>query len=77
VAAHALIPPVVRWPGVLELTVDSDCDHWVLYDMDAAGICVEPWTGPPNSLNGTNPTIVAPRRPLQAVMSWTWRHLGR
>jgi aldose 1-epimerase len=68
--------PRVRWPGVLELTIDSDCDHWVLYDMEPAGICVEPWTGPPNCLNGPNPPIVTPEHPLQASMSWSWRRLG-
>jgi aldose 1-epimerase len=65
--------PTLRWPGVLELTVDSDCDHWVFYDEEPAGICVEPWTGPPNSLNGPAPTTVAPERPLEATMTWRWR----
>jgi aldose 1-epimerase len=69
-------PPVVRWPGVLELTVDSDCRHWVLYDREEAGICVEPWTGPPNSLNGPARTLVAPGDPLEATMSWAWRRLS-
>lgn len=68
-------PPRLRWPGVLELTVDSECDHWVLYDMEPAGICVEPWTGPPNSLNGAGRRIVTPDQPLEATMSWTWRPL--
>jgi aldose 1-epimerase len=67
--------PRVRWPGVLELTVDSDCDHWVLYDVEPAGICVEPWTGPPNCLNGPRPRIVTSEDPLTAWMSWTWRRL--
>lgn len=67
--------PRLRWPGILELTVDSECDHWVLYDPEPAGICVEPWTGPPNSLNGPGHRIVTPDQPLEATMSWTWRHL--
>lgn len=67
--------PRICWPGVLELSVDSDCDHWVLYDMESAGICVEPWTGPPNCLNGPRPDIVTPTDPLEARMSWTWRRL--
>jgi aldose 1-epimerase len=65
--------PTVRWSGLLELTVESDCDHWVMYDMEPAGICVEPWTGPPNSLNGPAHHLVTPERPLTATMSWTWR----
>ena len=32
----------------LELTVSSDCEDWVVYDMENAGVCVEPWTSPPN-----------------------------
>jgi aldose 1-epimerase len=69
-------PPAVRWPGFLEITVDSDCDHWVIYDQEQAGICVEPWTGPPNSLNGPTPTIVTPDRPLEATMTWSWHRPG-
>jgi aldose 1-epimerase len=56
--------PIVRWLGELELTVSSDCTDWVLYDMEEAGVFVEPWTAPPNSLNMTNPTIVTPDAPL-------------
>jgi aldose 1-epimerase len=69
-------PPAVRWPGLLEVTVDSDCDHWVFYDMEPAGICAEPWTGPPNSLNMPRRTVVTPERPLAATMTWSWRRLS-
>ena len=68
-------PPRLRWPGVLELTVNSECDHWVLYDKEPAGICVEPWTGPPNSLNGPERRIVTADQPLEATMTWMWRRL--
>ena len=68
--------PTLRWPGVLELTVATDCDHWVIYDMEPSGICVEPWTGPPNSLNGPAPHVVTPDKPLGATMTWTWRRSG-
>jgi aldose 1-epimerase len=69
-------PPTVRWAGLLELRVESDCDHWVFYDKEPAGLCAEPWTGPPNSLNGSAPTVVSPSQPLEATMSWVWRRLG-
>jgi aldose 1-epimerase len=65
--------PVVRWPGELELTVSSDCEDWVIYDMEEEGVCVEPWTAPPNSVNMPNPRIVAPGAPLVTSMTWTWR----
>jgi len=67
--------PIVRWPGLLELTVDSSCTEWVFYDEDKSGICVEPWTAPPNSLNMANPTLVTPAQPLNAAMTWAWRAL--
>ncbi|WP_229399236.1 aldose 1-epimerase [Micromonospora okii] len=70
-------PPVLRWPGLLELEVRSECPYWVLYDMEEEGVCVEPWTGPPNSLNLPNPTTVGPGRPLRATMTWAWRWLSR
>jgi aldose 1-epimerase len=69
-------PPRVRWPGVLEVTVVSDCDHWVLFDAEPAGICVEPWTGPPNCLNGPHPRIVTSEHPLRASMGWRWQRLA-
>ena len=65
--------PVVRWRGELELTVSSDCEDWVIYEREEAGVCVEPWTAPPNSLNMPNPRIVTPDAPLVASMTWTWR----
>ena len=68
-----LADPVVRWPGELELTLRSDCEDWVVYDMEEAGVCVEPWTAPPNSLNLPNPWIVTPDAPLEASMTWAWR----
>jgi aldose 1-epimerase len=68
-----LADPVVRWPEELELTVGSECEDWVFYDMEDAGVCVEPWTAPPNSLNMPNPRIITPDAPLVASMTWTWR----
>jgi aldose 1-epimerase len=52
--------PIVRWPGELELTVGSDCEDWVIYDLEEDAVCVEPWTAPPNSLNMADPRIVTP-----------------
>jgi len=65
--------PVVRWPGELELTVSSSCTDWIIYTMEEEGMCVEPWTAPPNSVNMPNPQIVRPGAPLVATMTWTWR----
>jgi aldose 1-epimerase len=68
-------PPVLRWPGVLELMVDSDCRDWVVYTIPTEAICVEPQTAPPDALN-LEPAIVEPGRPLVAEMVWTWRSLA-
>ncbi len=74
--AHA---PRLRWrsghgPG-LELSVESDCPCWVLYDEEPQAICIEPWTAPPNSLNLPEPRIVTPEEPLTAVMTWRWKSI--
>jgi aldose 1-epimerase len=68
-------PPVLRWPGFLELTIESDCRDWVVYTFPADALCVEPQTAPPDALN-QRPAIVEPGRPLIAEMTWTWRSLA-
>ncbi|MDT7551027.1 MAG: aldose 1-epimerase, partial [Actinomycetota bacterium] len=65
--------PVITWPGILALTVSSDCTDWVIYDAEDAGVCVEPWTDPPNSVNMPLARIVTPAAPLRATMTWRWR----
>jgi aldose 1-epimerase len=69
-------PPELRWEGGLALTIHSDCSHWVIYDEEPQAVAVEPWTGPPNALNMSEPTIVTPTRPLTAKMVWRWRLPG-
>ncbi|MEX1169699.1 MAG: aldose 1-epimerase [Chloroflexota bacterium] len=68
-------PPMLRWPGFLELTIESDCSTWVVYTMPADALCVEPQTAPPDALNA-RPAIIEPGRPLTAEMTWTWRSLS-
>jgi|GEM_PF-41207 Galactose mutarotase and related enzymes len=68
-------PPVLRWPGFLELTIQSDCRDWVVYTVPTEALCVEPQTAPPDALN-TGPAIVEPGRPLIAEMTWAWRSLA-
>jgi aldose 1-epimerase len=68
-------PPVLRWPGFLELTVESDCRDWVIYTEPTESLCVEPQTAPPDALN-LEPALVEPGRPLVAEMTWTWRSLA-
>ena len=68
-------PPVLRWPGFLELTIESDCRDWVVYTAPTEALCVEPQTAPPDALN-LAPALVEPGRPLLATMTWTWRSLA-
>jgi aldose 1-epimerase len=67
-------PPVLTWPGFLELTIESDAPDWVVYDEPLHAICVEPETAAPDSLN-RSPTVAAPGDPLVAEMTWRWRRL--
>ncbi len=64
-------PPVIRWPGVLSLTVESSCDYFVVFNEEPDAFCVEPQTDPPNSLNRT-PRVIEPPTPLIATTTWAW-----
>lgn len=67
-------PPILRWPGFLELKVESAAPDWVVYDEPQNAICVEPETAAPDSLN-RSPEIAGPGHPLIAEMTWRWRRL--
>lgn len=43
--------PVVLWRAGQRLQLESDCDHWVVFDERAHATCVEPQTGPPDAFN--------------------------
>jgi len=70
----ALVGPVeVRWPGVLALRIDSDCEHVVVFDEPAHALCVEPQSGPPDAHNSEEDlAVVVPGEPLVHHMIWTW-----
>ena len=56
-------PPMLRWPGLLELEIGSTAGVWVVFDERDDGVCVEPQTAPPDALNvaraqGTRPPTV-------------------
>lgn len=53
------------------IRIESDCDHWVVFDLPAATTCVEPQSGPPNTFQ-FDPHIVAPGKPLRRTMSISW-----
>ncbi len=68
-------PPVLRWPGFLELTIESDCPDWVVFTEPDDALCVEPQTAPPDALNHS-PRVVLPGEPLIAETTWRWRSLA-
>lgn len=35
----------------IDVTLDSDCSHWVVYDQPEHAVCLEPQSGPPNQVN--------------------------
>jgi aldose 1-epimerase len=51
--------------------VESECDHWVVFDVPAEATCVEPQSGPPDAFNLT-PHVVTPRSPLSRTMTISW-----
>jgi aldose 1-epimerase len=57
-------PPALVIDDV-RVTVDSSCDHWVVYTPEHA-VCIEPQSGPPNGFNS------ATARQLQPGETATW-----
>jgi aldose 1-epimerase len=64
--------PVLAWPGGPELTISSNCDDWVVFNMRDDALCVEPQSAPPDAVN-LGPTVVEPGSPLVTWMDWSWR----
>ncbi|MEY2966452.1 MAG: hypothetical protein RLY50_502 [Actinomycetota bacterium] len=48
--------PEIDLAGV-SLRISSDCSHWVVYDEPPHSTCIEPQSGPPNSVND-NPLVL-------------------
>lgn len=67
-------PARLTWPGALELSLTSTCDHVVLYDQPVHAICVEPQTGPPDALNHLEwARLVRRDKPLVAELALAWQ----
>jgi galactose mutarotase-like enzyme len=61
----------LRWPGAVELCIDSSCPNAVVYSQPAHAVCVEPQTGAPDAFNRV-PNVVRQGEPLVATMRWSW-----
>jgi aldose 1-epimerase len=58
--------------GDITVTVDSDCDHWVVFDVLHDTTCVEPQSGPPDAFSIGGATRLEPGEMLQRWMSIGW-----
>lgn len=70
-------PPVVTWPGVVELTLVSGCSCWVVYDRPHHALCVEPQTDAPDAANRHPRCELAPGEALAAWFEIRWREATR
>lgn len=65
-----LVAPTLHYPR-FDLRIDSDCDHWVVFDGAADALCVEPQSGPPDAFNLGTATMLEPGDLLQRTMRIT------
>jgi aldose 1-epimerase len=67
-------PIRLRWPGALEVTLESGCPEVVVYDKPPYAVCVEPETGPPDAVNlGIHCQVLEPGDLMTTTARWTWR----
>jgi aldose 1-epimerase len=60
------------WIGGIEVSITSDCDHWVVYDMPEHATCVEPQTAPADAFNLGCYTRLEPGEELRRTMTISW-----
>lgn len=59
----------IEWPDALRIDFSSDVDTFVIYDEPEDVFCIEPQTGPPDSINHAR-HVVSPGKPLEASVKW-------
>jgi aldose 1-epimerase len=64
------------WIGDIEVSIDSACDYWVVYDMPLHATCVEPQTATPDAFNLPAETggmvRLEPGEELRRTMTISW-----
>jgi aldose 1-epimerase len=65
-------PVVLRWPGLVELTMVSDGPVTVVFTEPSTVVCIEPQSGPPDEVNLPSPRVAAPGAPLHLSSTWSW-----
>ncbi len=66
-----MTPPRL-WIDGLEVSISSDCDYWVVYDMPTNATCVEPQSGLPDAFNMAGATRLDPGEELRRSMVVRW-----
>jgi aldose 1-epimerase len=65
-------PLELGYANGLSVVVQSDCDHWVVFDKPHHATCVEPQSGPPNAQNMGLAQVLLPGEMLQRTMTIAW-----
>ena len=68
-------PPLLRWPGAVELRMTSSHRTWVLFDERPDALCVEPQTAPPDALRLGLADVVPAGGELSLHVELAWRLL--
>jgi aldose 1-epimerase len=61
------------WIDGLEVSISSDCDYWVVYDMPEHATCVEPQSATPDAFNLGGATRLEPGEELRRTMTIRWK----
>jgi aldose 1-epimerase len=73
--AGPLAPPTLSIGGI-DVTLSSDCDFWVVYDMPDYATCVEPQSGLPDAFNLPaevgGVSHLSPGQRLERTMTISW-----
>jgi aldose 1-epimerase len=64
-------PVELQYDGLV-VDVETDCDHWVVYDEPRHATCIEPQSGPPDGFT-IAPHILGPGESLSRWMKIGWR----
>jgi aldose 1-epimerase len=60
------------WIDGLDVSITSDCEFWVVYDMPAHATCVEPQSATPDAFNLGGAARLEPGDELRRTMSIVW-----
>jgi aldose 1-epimerase len=60
------------WISGVEVSISSDCEFWVVYDMPAHATCVEPQSATPDAFNLGGATRLEPGQELRRTMTISW-----